>query len=78
MTKQEFWKLVGEMVAEFSYTRLDCRECPVFRMYGKNLCCTDGKCGEKLQEAYSKLEDQAKTYKIDEVLYYLQKKAGGR
>ena len=78
MTKQEFWKLVGEMVAEFSYTRLDCRECPVFKMNGKNLCCTDGKCGEKLQEAYSKLEDQGTTYKIDEVLYYLQKKAEGR
>jgi len=78
MTKQEFWTLVGGMVAEFSYTRLDCRECPVFRMYGTKVCNAYDECDKKLQEAYSKLEDQEKTYKIDEVLCYLEKKAGKR
>lgn len=78
MTKQEFWTLVGSMVRDFSQVRLDCRECPVFRMYGKNTCGSYKECGKKLQEAYSKLEDQEKTYKIDEVLCYLEKKAGER
>jgi hypothetical protein len=55
MTKQEFWVLVGGMVECFHILNLGCKNCPVYRMDGKEFCL-GGKCGEELQKVYERLE----------------------
>jgi hypothetical protein len=62
-SKKEFWEKLGGIIKKNGA----CPSCPA-----NPVCSKSRPCWVTLQEMYSELES---TYKIDEALYYLQKKA---